>query len=116
MSDQDDQFGDQEPLPSDSAENRIEARVPLWLLGATLREPGCSAALVTVQDLSQSGFRVGWPYRLHSESTVYLKLPGFEIMPAKVAWCANFEIGCKFDRPLNALIYERIVAANVANG
>jgi hypothetical protein len=114
VSDQDDQAGDHEPLPADSVENRGEVRVPLWLHGATLREPGCSAAPVTVQDLSRNGFRVAWPYRLHSDSTVYLKLPGFEIMPAKVAWCENFEIGCKFDRPLSELVYERIVTANAA--
>jgi hypothetical protein len=114
VSDQDDQTGDQEPLPPDSVENRAEVRVPLWLHGASLREPGCSAAPVTVQDLSRNGFRVGWPYRLHNEAIVYLKLPGFESMAAKVVWCENFEIGCKFDRPLGGLIYERIVEANRA--
>jgi hypothetical protein len=31
---------------------------------------------------------------------------------AKVAWCASFELGCKFDNPLKELIFERIVAAS----
>jgi hypothetical protein len=116
VSDQDNLNGDPDATPTESEEHRAEERVPLWLHGATLREPGCSAAPVTVQDLSQNGFRVAWPYRLHSESTVYLKLPEFEIMPAHVVWCADFQIGCKFDRPLSSLIYERIVTANAASG
>ena len=98
--------------PEESAEHRGEERVELWLHGATMREPGCSAAPVKVHDLSRSGFRTEWPYRLQRDSTVFLKLPGFESMPATVAWCSNFEVGCKFDRPLSDLIFERIVEAN----
>ena len=91
---------------------RGEARVGLWLKGAALREPGCHAAPVTVRDLSPSGFRCDWPYRLQRDATVYLKLPGFDIMAARVAWCEEFVLGCRFERPLHALIFERIVAAN----
>jgi hypothetical protein len=112
VNDHDDQPGDFGVTPDESADNRGEERVELWLHGATFREMGCSAAPVTVHDLSRSGFRVEWPYRVQRDSTVFLKLPGFESMVAKVAWCASFELGCKFDHPLNELIFERIVAAS----
>jgi len=112
VSDHDDQPGDQEVPSDDNAEHRAEERVGLWLHGATLREPGCSAAPVKVHDLPRRGFRTEMPSRLHRESQVFLKLPGFESMPATVAWCSSFELGCKFDRPLNDVIFERIVEAN----
>ncbi len=88
----------------------------LWLKGATLREPRCQAAAVTVRDLSTSGFRCDWPYRLQRDATVFLKLPGFDIMAARVAWCEKFVLGCRFERALHPLVFERIVAANKGAG
>lgn len=116
VSDPNEHTDEGEVPPEESAEHRTEQRVELWLHGATLREPGCSAAPVKVHDLSRSGFRTEWPYRLHRDSQVFLKLPGFESMAATVAWCSNFEVGCKFERPLNEVIFERIVEANRTAG
>lgn len=116
MSDPNEQAEDGDVPPEESAEHRAEARVELWFHGATLRERGCAAAPVKVHDLSRSGFRTEWPYRLQRDSQVFLKLPGFESMPATVAWCSNFEVGCKFERPLGEVIFERIVEANRTSG
>ena len=89
---------------------RASERIALWLEDATLRETGASSAPITVQDLSTTGFRAEWLYRLPVGSRVWLKLGELEALAAIVAWNRNFEIGCRFEHPLHPAVFARIVA------
>lgn len=97
-----------------SREIRAEPRIELWLRGATLRERGRQAMPVVVQDLSAHGFRTEWPYQLERGTRVWLRLPGFEIRGALVAWNSQFMLGCRFEVPLHPAVFQRIVDAHAS--
>lgn len=97
-----------------SREIRAEPRIDLWLEGATLRERGRHAAAIVVHDLSPHGFRTEWPYQLERGTQLWLKLPGFEVWGAVVAWNRQFMLGCRFEIPLHPAVFQRI--ANVHTG
>lgn len=92
-----------------ASQSRGEPRYDLEIEGATLREPSCSPATVTVHDLSVHGFRTDWPYVLKRGNRVWLKLPGYEALAATVAWNSKFSLGCTFEHPLHPAILEDIV-------
>lgn len=77
---------------------------------AQLREMGGKAHEVVVEDLSASGFRVDSIYNVAVGGRVFLTIPGFAAMEAVVAWKDKSGYGCKFERPLNAYVFEAIVA------
>lgn len=97
-------------MENPSPDGREEQRVALMVEGATLRVPGGSATKVTLRDFSRQGFCTEWPYILHKGQRVWLKVPSFEIFPAKVAWEMRYTIGCEFDTPLHHAVFSRIVA------
>ncbi len=88
---------------------RSEPRVELAWEGPTLRSAFASPAKVIVHDLSAHGFRAEWPYKLQRGDRVWLKMPGFEALPALVAWCIDFRIGCKFEHALHPAVFDKIV-------
>ena len=97
------------PRVASSREVRSEPRIELWLEGATLRERGRHAIPVVVYDLSAHGFRTEWPYQLERGTRVWLRLPGFEIRGALVAWNRQSMLGCTFEIPLHPAVFQRIV-------
>lgn len=89
--------------------SRSEPRYDFEIEGATLREPSCSPAAVTLHDLSVHGFRTDWPYVLKRGNRVWLRLPGYEALAATVAWNTSFDVGCTFEHPLHPAILDDIV-------
>lgn len=96
-------------IAASHADHRGATRVYLRLAGATFRQPLCSPAPVVVEDLSTTGFRTDWPYRLNKDDRVWLKLPGYEALPARVAWFADFHVGCRFEHALHPAVLDTIV-------
>lgn len=90
-------------------QQRREEREPVNLDGPTLRQEGGTTETIKLHDLSSQGFRTDWPYKLVPGDRVWLKLPGLESLPAKVAWELDFMIGCKFDVQLHSAVFGRIV-------
>lgn len=95
-------------------EARREERIQVDLNGAQLREPGYRSAPVKVRDLSLSGFRTEWPYRLQKDDLLWLSLPGLQPRSARVAWTKDFEVGCRFEEALHPAVLERVVRACAA--
>ncbi len=90
-------------------EGRRETRLFIDVDGARLREAGASSATVSIRDLSRAGFRTEWPYTLDLGTRVWLTLPGLEALPALVRWTKGFAIGCAFEVPMNAVVFEHLV-------
>ena len=76
---------------------------------AEIRESGGGRFEVWVKDLSQTGFRVGLFSHLDHNKAVFLHLPGFAPMPARIAWHQNDEYGCHFSQPLHIAVFEHII-------
>ena len=78
-------------------------------IGAGLSENIRPSAAITVIDLSTGGCGIETDLHLEEGARVWLKLPGLESWPGRVAWCADGRAGLSFDAPLHPAVIERFV-------
>lgn len=88
--------------------SRNAERVPLTL-AAGLRQRGAASVTVGILDLSTHGFRMDTHLNMPIGTPIWLRLPGLEAIPAKVAWVQGPCAGCAFDRPLHPAVLAMIV-------
>ena len=74
-----------------------------------IREVGAGKQRISVIDLSRSGFRMHCVFLIPLERTVYLSMPGFEPMEARVAWHDTQYYGCEFKQRLHEAVYEHVL-------
>ena len=79
-----------------------------------MRTQGGRSATVMLHDLSPHGFMTEWPYQLQKGERVWLKMPGLVAQTALVAWNKDFKLGCRFEVPLHAAVFDRIVRVHAA--
>ncbi len=84
-------------------------RVPV-AVRADVRQRGASAVSVQILDLSTHGFRIDTHLTLENGTQIWVRLPGLEAMPARIAWIEGHLAGCAFDRPLHPAVLDMIVA------
>ena len=73
-------------------------------LGSAQDRPSTPVAVV---DLSQGGCGIETSAYLEAGARVWLKLPGLQSWPARVAWVDGVRAGLQFDNPLHAAVVER---------
>lgn len=76
---------------------------------AEIRESGGGKQKVDILDLSRSGFRMNCVFLIQKDKAVYLTIPGFESLEARVAWRESDYYGCQFVSRLHEAIYDHIV-------
>jgi hypothetical protein len=91
------------------ARPRNADRVPVTFR-AGLRQRGASAVTVQILDLSTHGFRIDTHLQLEIGTQIWLRLPGLEATPARVAWVEGHRAGCAFDRPLHPAVLSMIIS------
>jgi hypothetical protein len=87
-------------------DRRRSVRQPV-LIGAGLGSSDRSSSSVTVVDLSTDGCGIEATCHLETGARVWLKLPGLESWPARIAWAEEGRGGLQFDRPLHDAVVER---------
>jgi hypothetical protein len=63
---------------------------------------------VSVLDLSPSGFRIETSNDIPLERKVYLTIPGFQPLQARVAWNVRDQFGCEFSQKLHSSVFGHI--------
>jgi hypothetical protein len=88
-------------------DRRRFVRTPVQI-GAGLRGDDRPASPVSVIDLSTggAGLELGGIHVEHG-MRVWLKLPGLQSWPARVAWCDTARAGLVFDSPLHPGVVDR---------
>lgn len=76
-------------------------------IGAGLGGNDRPSSSVVVVDLSTHGCGFEATCHLETGARVWLKLPGLESWPAKIAWVEENRGGLEFDRPLHDAVVER---------
>lgn len=76
---------------------------------ADIRESGSGKQQISVLDLSRTGFRMHCIFLIPPDRTVYLTMPGFASMEAKIAWHDEDYYGCQFKQPLHEAIYDHVI-------
>jgi len=76
---------------------------------ADIRERGAGKYKVHIVDLSRSGFRIHTSSHLRSDREIFLTIPGYAPLEARIAWHRGHEYGCEFITRLHEAIYEHII-------
>lgn len=76
---------------------------------ASIREQGAGRHIVEVVDLSQAGFRMRSGSFLLPDRAIFLKLPDYSPLKARIAWNSNEFYGCEFVQRLHEAIFEDIL-------
>jgi hypothetical protein len=87
-------------------DRRQHVRLPVSI-GAGLRADNRPASSIIVVDLSTHGCGFEATCHLEMGLRVWLKLPGMESWPARIAWTEEGRGGLSFDRPLHPAVVER---------
>jgi hypothetical protein len=78
-------------------------------IAAEIREKGAGRQKISVLDLSRSGFRMHCIFLIPQDRTVFLTMPGFESMEARIAWHEDDYYGCEFKQRLHEAIYDHVI-------
>lgn len=85
-------------------------------IAAEIRVSGAGKQRISVLDLSRSGFRMHCIFLIPQDRTVFLTMPGFAALEARIAWKDGDEYGCKFERPLHEAVFDHLLRAYPALG
>jgi PilZ domain len=77
-------------------------------INASLREHGTTKFEVKVIDLSITGFRCETSFTLNPGTRVWLTIPGFGGLEARVAWRDKFLYGFAFEQTLHPAVLNHI--------
>jgi len=77
---------------------------------ANIREQGGGRQQVEVVDLSRAGFRMRTGSFIPGDRVIFLTLPGYNPLEARIAWQEREYYGCEFVQRLHEAIYEHIVS------
>lgn len=91
-------------------DRRQHVRMPVSI-GAGLGAHNRPASSIVVFDLSTHGCGFEATCHLEIGSRVWLKLPGMESWPGRIAWTENNRGGLSFDRPLHEAVVQRYTSA-----
>jgi len=88
---------------------RSESRRPV-ALNASFERFGAAGIGCLVSNISRTGF-MG---RIYEEVTpgaeIFLRIPRFAAIPARVVWAQGGQVGCEFDYPLEPDLIDAIVS------
>ncbi len=78
-------------------------------IAADIRESGGGKQKMSVLDLSRSGFRMHCIFLIPSDRMVFLTMPGFGSMEARIAWHEGDYYGCEFKQRLHEAVYDHVI-------
>lgn len=90
-------------------DNRVSASRASVDIHATIKQLDLSGFPSLLQNLSESGFRLSCPAQLNPEQALTVKMPGLQLLGARIMWVDNDQYGCKFDQPLYPAVFDHIV-------
>lgn len=76
---------------------------------ASIRAFGGMKNRVTIVDLSLAGFRMECLTHIPDFQVIFLTIPSFQQLEARIAWHTEWLYGCEFVRPLHSAVYDHIV-------
>lgn len=98
-----------EQLAQVAGDARSDMRRPLDL-NASLRTAGTNGIGCLVSNISIAGFMASSYAPVERNSPIWLSIPGFPALPARVIWVEEDRIGCQFETPITPDLLVRIVA------
>jgi hypothetical protein len=64
---------------------------------------------VRLEDLSQNGFRIAALPHASPDQPLRIRIPGMQVLTARIRWNAGKVLGCEFVEPLHVAVFDHIV-------
>jgi len=64
-----------------------------------------------LEDLSPGGFRIAEFADARAEVPLRIRIPGLQLLSARICWVRDGAVGCEFAEPLHVAVFEHIVRA-----
>jgi hypothetical protein len=65
--------------------------------------------LVLLDDLSASGFRIAGLSHPDPAKALSIRIPGIQLLSAKIRWVSGTMVGCEFANPLHVAVFDHLV-------
>ncbi len=65
--------------------------------------------LARLEDLSPGGFRISWLPDASADLPLRIRIPGMQMLSARICWQRGSAVGCEFAAPLHVAVFEHIV-------
>ncbi len=62
-----------------------------------------------LDDLSCTGFRIAWLPNCSVDQQLRIRIPGMQVLSARVCWSDGKSAGCEFAQPLYPAVFDHIV-------
>lgn len=80
------------------------------VITADIRVSGGHKNKVEVVEISQTGFRMECLAHISESQLIFLTMPSFQQMEARVIWQTEWLYGCQFARPLHVAVFDHIIS------
>ncbi len=98
-----------ESIPIEAAGSRAAAQRAEVSLLCEVRQGFDPWRLVRLEDISQSGFRIAWLPDANQVKPLRIRIPGLQMLTAKIRWQEGKAVGCEFAEPLHIAVFEHIL-------
>lgn len=65
--------------------------------------------MIRLDNLSCEGFRLAWSPDITMDLPLRLKIPGIQLLTARIRWRTRSAIGCQFYEPLHVAVFEHLL-------
>jgi hypothetical protein len=62
-----------------------------------------------LEDLSLGGFRIAWLPDARAGIPLRIRIPGIQLLSARICWTKGPAVGCEFAEPLHVAVFEHVV-------
>jgi hypothetical protein len=64
---------------------------------------------VRLEDISRTGFRIAWLPGASADHPLRIRIPGIQLLSARICWKRLSAIGCEFAEPLHPAVFEHLL-------
>lgn len=105
-----------EKIEADPACNRENAHRAEVVLLCEVRQGTRPWMKARLDDISQAGFRIAWLPNCQPDAPLRIRIPGMQMLSARIRWQQGKSVGCAFAEPLHVAVFEHIVRASRIDG
>ncbi|MEJ2410416.1 MAG: PilZ domain-containing protein [Novosphingobium sp.] len=65
--------------------------------------------MARLEDLSPGGFRIAWLPDARPEIPLRIRIPGIQLLTARICWSRESAVGCEFAEALHVAVFDHII-------
>ena len=65
--------------------------------------------MARLEDISPGGFRIAWLPDVRADLPLRIRIPGMQMLSARIAWQRGNAVGCAFTEALHVAVFEHLV-------